>query len=65
MQKQGVDLAHERYEEGKFYLGEVGFASMNYDPIGLWCQYVANRYLNNSPACTAYWISRKPAEAIQ
>lgn len=50
MRDQGVSLAHERYESRKFYLGDVSFASMNYDPIGLWCQYVANRDLNNNPA---------------
>lgn len=50
MQEQGMALAHERYDDSKFYLGDVGFASMNYDPIGLWCQYVANRDLNNNPA---------------
>lgn len=50
MQHQGVLLAHERHEDRKFYLGDVSFASMNYDPIGLWCQYVANRNLNNNPA---------------
>ena len=50
MQRQGVALAHELYEDRKFYLGDVSFASMNYDPIGLWCQYVANRNLNTSPA---------------
>lgn len=49
MQEQGVALVHERHDDRKFYLGDVGFASMNYDPIGFWCQYVANRDLNNSP----------------
>jgi hypothetical protein len=31
-----------------FYQGDVGFVSLNYDPIGLWIQFIANRELNNS-----------------
>ena len=31
-----------------FYLGDVSFVSMNYDPIALWCQWAANRALNHS-----------------
>ena len=50
MQKRGLALAGTTYEHQDYYLGDVGFASMNYDPIGLWCQYVANRDLNRSPA---------------
>ena len=49
MQRRGLELAGEKYEGQEFYLGDVGFASMNYDPVGLWCQYVANRDLNGSP----------------
>ena len=50
MQRAGIKRSDEPYESQKFYLGDVSFVSMNYDPIGLWCQTVANRELNNSPA---------------
>ena len=53
MQREGKRLSHESheiYESQKFYLGDVSFVSMNYDPIGLWCQTVANRDLNKSRA---------------
>ena len=54
MQRAGKRLSHESheiiYESPKFYLGDVSFVSMNYDPIGLWCQTVANRVLNKNPA---------------
>jgi hypothetical protein len=33
-----------------FYEGDVGFVSLNYDPIGLWIQFIANRELNHSGA---------------
>ena len=48
MQREGIERADKLYESPDFYLGDVGFASMNYDPIGLWCQMVANRDLNKS-----------------
>ena len=51
MQREGIKRSDQRhYDSPKFYLGDVSFASMNYDPIGLWCQMVANRDLNKSPA---------------
>lgn len=48
MQEQGLKLAQCGYafDSRDFYLGDVSFASMNYDPIALWCQFVANRNLN-------------------
>ena len=48
MQRQGLKLAgrHIPFDSRKFYMGEVSFASLNYDPIALWCQFVANRDLN-------------------
>ena len=57
MQRQGIALAnggeppdgHNFYRTREFYMGDVAFASMNYDPIALWCQFVANRNLNRSP----------------
>lgn len=50
MQRQGLELAGEidRFDDRKFYVGDVSFASMNYDPIALWCQFVANRGLNKN-----------------
>ncbi len=50
MQRQGVGLAGEhQLDQPEFYQGDVGFVSLNYDPIALWAQFVANRELNKSP----------------
>lgn len=49
MQRQGVALAGEHFESSKFYLGDLSLVSMNYDPVGLWCQMIANGDLNRSP----------------
>ena len=48
MQRQGVALAGKRFESSEFYLGDISFVSMNYDPVGLWCQMIANRTRNRS-----------------
>ena len=37
------------YMSQEFYLDDVSFVSMNYDPVALWCQWLANRDLNRSP----------------
>jgi len=51
MQSQGVDLSGKhRLDQPAFYQGDVGFVSLNYDPIALWVQFVANRELNKSAA---------------
>lgn len=50
MQRAGIKRSDKLYESPDFYLGDLSFVSMNYDPIGLWCQTVANRVLNKSPA---------------
>lgn len=52
MQKQGVALAQsgKKFDQPEFYQGDVSFVSLNYDPLALWVQYIANRELNNSPA---------------
>lgn len=49
MQRQGRELAQGgvAFDDQDFYLGDVAFASMNYDPIALWMQFLANRELNN------------------
>ena len=53
MQDSGVQLAEGlqpvKFQTQSFYLGDVGFVSLNYDPIALWCQFVANRHLNTDP----------------
>ncbi len=51
MQKQGVELAQQSkpLDQPDFYQGDVSFVSLNYDPLALWVQYIANRKLNNSP----------------
>lgn len=48
MQRRGVALAGERFELPDFYLGDLSFVSMNYDPVGLWCQMIANRDMNRA-----------------
>ena len=52
MQRRGLELAGkvDHFDDRKFYMGDVSFASLNYDPIALWCQFVANRDLNKSPS---------------
>jgi hypothetical protein len=47
MQRQGIDLAgqHE-LDHPEFYQGDVDFVSLNYDPIALWIQFIANSDLN-------------------
>jgi hypothetical protein len=51
-QRQGVELAGNgpRLDSPDFYQADVGFVSLNYDPIGLWIQFIANRELNHSGA---------------
>ena len=49
MQKRGMEFS-ENFETPEFIRGDVSFVSLNYDPIGLWMQFIANRTLNNSPA---------------
>lgn len=50
MQRTGRDLAQTKrdFEHPDFYVGNIHFVSFNYDPIGLWTQYIANRELNRS-----------------
>ena len=49
-QLQGVELAAsgQPVDRPKFYQGDIDFVSLNYDPIGLWIQFIAHRELNNS-----------------
>ena len=51
MQQGGLRLAKQNlaYDSKDFYMADVSFVSMNYDPIALWCQFVANRQLNRDP----------------
>ena len=63
MQSQGLRFAEKAgpddFEELKFILGDVSIVSMNWDPLELWAQFVANGDLNRavnvphvgSPAC--------------
>lgn len=46
MQNQGLKLA--QFDQPEFYQTDVGFVSLNYDPIALWVQFNANRKLNKS-----------------
>ena len=51
MQRQGVGYpSNGRFDSRDFYMGDVSFVSLNYDPVALWCQFVANRDLNKSPS---------------
>ena len=51
MQRQGVELARtHQFDQPEFYRGDVAFVSLNYDPIGLWVQFIANRELNKRAA---------------
>ena len=56
IQRRALELAHGAtrgsrwfYTSREFYLDDVSFVSMNYDPVALWCQWQANRDLNRSP----------------
>ena len=63
MQRKGVELAGQyRLDQPGFYLGDVGFVSLNYDPIALWVQFIANRELNNSAGVPHI---RSPAVPLQ
>jgi hypothetical protein len=49
MQLQGQELACKHLlNQPSFYQGDVGFVSLNYDPILLWMQFIAHRELNQS-----------------
>ena len=50
VQHHGTALAHEgrQLDDPGFYQADVGFISLNYDPIALWIQFIANRELNRS-----------------
>lgn len=53
-QREGLKLAATRrhFDSRDFYLGDIAFASLNYDPVALWAQFIANRDANNSsPPC--------------
>ena len=51
MQRRGLSLAHGApFDSRDFYMGDVSFVSLNYDPLALWCQFVANRDLNRRPS---------------
>ena len=50
IQGHAVDLSGKHgLDQPAFYQSDVGFVSLNYDPIALWVQFVANRELNKSP----------------
>ena len=62
MQRQGLERANHPHDSRKFYMGDVSFASLNYDPIALWLQSIANRNLNQSPAVPHVGV---PAHRLQ
>ena len=64
MQRQGRELDGSRthFDSRDFYMGDVSFVSLNYDPIALWCQFVANRDLNR---CASVPHIGVPASRLQ
>lgn len=50
-QQKGLELANElqHFDSRDFYLGSIAFASLNYDPVALWAQFIANRDANFDP----------------
>lgn len=50
-QQVGLDKAAnlQYFDNRDFYLGDIAFASLNYDPVALWAQFIANRDANNNP----------------
>ena len=47
-QEQGLQLANEhKLDTREFYLADIAFVSLNYDPICLWTQFYANWDCNN------------------
>ena len=66
MQQDGLriaaELGDERLDTDDFIRGDIAFVSMNWDPLGLWAQFVANRKANQS-ACVPCVGS--PAKRLQ
>lgn len=50
-QQEGLRLAAslKYFDSRKFYLGDIAFASLNYDPVALWAQFIVNRDANSNP----------------
>ena len=52
MQREGLrfdaEAGPDDFERDKFIEGDVSVVSMNWDPVGLWVQFVANRCLNRA-----------------
>lgn len=59
-QEVGLTLAAklQRLDTRDFYLSDIAFASLNYDPVALWAQFIANRDANLDPPCIG--IPREP-----
>jgi hypothetical protein len=51
-------------DQPAFYQGDVGFVSLNYDPIALWVQFVANRELNKNADVPQYRIAGRAASPL-
>jgi hypothetical protein len=50
--RRGLSLAHdgEQFDDPRFYQDDIAFVSLNYDPILLWVQWIANGELNHGAA---------------
>lgn len=64
MQREGVRRAGELDEAGletpEFVRGDVGFVSLNWDPLGIWAQFVANRDLNGDANVPHVGVPARP-----
>lgn len=49
-QQEGLRLAAElpHFDTRDFYLGDIAFTSLNYDPVALWAQFIANKKANET-----------------
>lgn len=48
-QQQGIALANDdiSFDNREFYFGDIAFCSLNYDPILMWMQFIANKEAND------------------
>ena len=49
--QEGLRLAAnlKYFDSREFYLGDIAFSSINYDPVALWAQFIANKEANATP----------------
>lgn len=47
MQRQGLSIPVAELAKRSYFMGDVSFASLNYDPVSIWAQFTANHDVNN------------------